>query len=385
MTDPLLFTPLALRGVTLRNRIAISPMCQYSAVEGMATDWHLVHLGKLAQGGAGIVFAEATAVEARGRITHGDLGIWDDAHVAPLRRVTDFMRGQGTVPAIQLAHAGRKASMQRPWHGNGPLDAADLARGDRPWATVAASAIPLDEGWIVPESLSVADIATMRRAWSDATRRAADAGFDIVEIHGAHGYLVHTFLSPLLNRRNDAYGGDREGRMRFALEIAETVRAAWPVDRPVFVRVSSVDGADGGWSIEDTVAYARALKERGVDVLDCSSGGLYGSATAGKNAPRGLGFQIPYAERVKREAGLATMAVGLILEPEQAEAVVRDGQADIVAIGREVLHNPNWPAHAAIALGAKGYGAAEWPVQYGWWLERRQRVLETIRRSAAAE
>ena len=385
MTEPFLFAPLTLRGLTVRNRIAISPMCQYSAIDGFAGDWHLVHLGKLAQGGAGVVFAEATAVDPRGRITHGDLGIWDDAQVPALRRIADFVRGQGAVPAIQLAHAGRKASMQRPWHGNGPLTSDDIARGDRPWPTMAASAIALDEGWIVPSEMTAADLAVMRRSWAEATHRAADAGFDIVEIHGAHGYLLHTFLSPLLNRRLDAYGGDREGRMRFPLEIVEVVRAAWPANRPVFVRVSSVDGVDGGWSIEDTVVYARALKERGIDVLDCSSGGLYGSATASRSMPRGFGFQVPYAGRVRRDVGLTTMAVGLILDPAQAEAVIQSGQADIVAIGREALHNPNWPAHTAIALGAKGYGASEWPVQYGWWLERRERVLEAIRQPVAVQ
>ena len=378
MSLPHLFRPLALRGVTARNRIALSPMCQYSAVDGMADDWHLVHLGKFAQGGCGIVFVEAAAVEARGRITHGDVGIWADAQVPPLARIAAFLAANGAVPAIQLAHAGRKASMQRPWQGNGPMTAADQAGGERAWPVVAASAEPLEPGWLVPDALDPAGLATVREAWRTATLRARDAGFGIVEVHSAHGYLLHSFLSPLANRRNDAYGGDLAGRMRFPLEVVETVRAAWPAGRPLFVRISSVDGIDGGWTIEDSVAYARELKARGVDVVDCSSGGLAGSATAGRNAPRGLGYQVPYAERVRAETGLMTMAVGLILDPAQAEAVLADGRADIVAIGRDLMNDPNWAVHAARALGLDGQGFAEWPRQYGWWLERRERVLERI-------
>jgi 2,4-dienoyl-CoA reductase-like NADH-dependent reductase (Old Yellow Enzyme family) len=382
MTSPLLFTPLSLRGVTLRNRIVVSPMCQYSAEGGVANDWHLVHLGKFAQGGAGAVFVEATAVEESGRITHGDVGIWGEQHIPPLRRIANFLKAQGAVPAIQLAHAGRKASMQRPWYGNGPLSAADRARGDEPWRIVAPSPLPLDEGWLTPAELTAAEIGELREAFRRAAERALSAGFEIVELHGAHGYLLHEFLSPLANRRSDAYGGDRAGRMRFPLEIAETVRAVWPDDRPVFVRVSSVDGVEGGWALDDTVAFARELKARGVDVVDCSSGGIAGSATASRNAPRGLGFQIPYAERVRREAGLKTMAVGLILEPQQAEAALRGNQADLVAVGREALWDPNWPLHAARTLGVEDEFAA-WPKQYGWWLERREKVLQTIRANAA--
>ncbi|BBK43297.1 NADH:flavin oxidoreductase / NADH oxidase [Allostella vacuolata] len=378
MTLPPLFTPIALRGVTARNRIALSPMCQYCATDGLADDWHLVHLGKFAQGGAGIVFVEATAVEARGRITYGDLGLWSDAHAGPLARIARFLAAHGALPAIQLAHAGRKASMQRPWQGNGALTEADQAGGERAWPVVAASAVPLDEGWLVPEALDAPGLATVRAAWRDATLRAAAAGFAVLEVHSAHGYLLHSFLSPLANRRNDAYGGDLAGRMRFPLEVVETVRAAWPADRPLFVRISSVDGLDGGWTLEDSVAYARELKARGVDVVDCSSGGLAGSATAGRAAPRGLGFQVPYAARIRADAGIATMAVGLILEPAQADAIVASGQADIVAIGRELMNQPNWPVHAARALGLPDRGFGEWPQQYGWWLERRERQLDRI-------
>lgn len=379
MTVPHLFRPLALRGLQARNRVALPPMCQYSAADGLAGDWHLVHLGKFAQGGFGIVFVEATAVEARGRITHGDLGIWSDAQVPALARIAGFLAANGAVPAIQLAHAGRKASMQRPWQGNGPMTAADQEGGERIWPVVAASAEPLEPGWLVPEALDPAGLATVREAWRTATLRAAEAGFGIAEVHSAHGYLLHSFLSPLSNRRNDAYGGDRGGRMRFPLEVVETVRAAWPADRPLFVRISAVDGIDGGWSLEDSVAYAHELKARGVDVVDCSSGGLAGSATAGRNAPRGLGFQVPYAERIRADVGIMTMAVGLVLDAAQAEAIVAAGQADIVAIGREAMNDPNWAVHAARALGLPDGGFAEWPQQYGWWLERRERVLERIR------
>lgn len=373
-TEPsLLFSPITLRKVTLRNRTVVPPMCQYSAADGLANDWHLVHLGKLACGGFGMVFSEAVAVAREGRITHGDLGIWSDAHIAPLRRVTDFMRAQGCVPAIQLAHAGRKASMQRPWHGNGPLDDSDRARGEDVWQVVAPSEIPVDEGWLKPHAMSLEDIATLRADWAAATHRALEAGFDVAEVHGAHGYLLHEFLSPLSNLRTDAYGGSFDNRVRLPLEIAASMREIWPADRPVFFRISSVDGVDGGWSIEDSVALARRLKDVGIDVVDCSSGGLLGSATAAR-VKRQPGFQVPYAARVRRDAGIATMAVGLILEGPQAEEILRNGEADLIAVGREALHDPNWPLHVQGALGIDN-DFADWPVQYGWWLDKRRRSL----------
>jgi 2,4-dienoyl-CoA reductase-like NADH-dependent reductase (Old Yellow Enzyme family) len=381
--NPLLFAPLQLRGVTLKNRIVISPMCQYSAKNGLANDWHLVHLGKFALGGAGLVFTEATAVEARGRITHGDLGIWSDHHVPPLQRITAFLKGHGAVPAMQLAHAGRKASMQRPWHGNGPLDDTDRRRGEDAWEVVAPSPEPMDAGWLVPHELTVAEIRQVQDAWVRAARRALVAGFEVIELHSAHGYLGHEFLSPLSNKRRDEYGGDLRGRMRFTLELAEAVRAAWPQDKPLFVRVSSVDGIDGGWSLDDTVALARELKALGVDVLDCSSGGLKGAATAAR-IKRSPGFQVPFSDRVRREVGMRTMTVGLILEAHQAEAILQAGQADLVAIGREALYDPNWPLHAEVALGVEGEYES-WPVQYGWWLEKRRHMFgyEPKRKDAA--
>jgi 2,4-dienoyl-CoA reductase-like NADH-dependent reductase (Old Yellow Enzyme family) len=379
--QPLLFTPLTLRGLTLKNRVVISPMCQYSAVEGMPNDWHLVHLGKLANGGAGLVFTEAAAVDRDGRITHGDLGIWSDVHIEPLKRIAAFIKGSGAVPAMQLAHAGRKASMQRPWHGNGPLDDSDRARGEDVWPVVAPSALPMDEGWLVPHELTLEEIGRLKEHWRAATRRALAAGIEVVEVHGAHGYLLHEFLSPISNKRTDAYGGDRTGRMRLPLEVAQIVRDIWPADYPVFFRVSSTDGIEGGWALDDTVALARELKAIGIDVIDCSSGGLAGSATAAK-VKRTLGFQVPFAERVRREADIPTMAVGLILEPHQAEQVLQSGQADLIAIGRQALFNPNWALHAQIAMGIDPDFAA-WPVQYGWWLTRRQRSLSQADADAA--
>jgi 2,4-dienoyl-CoA reductase-like NADH-dependent reductase (Old Yellow Enzyme family) len=371
--SPLLFSPLQLRGLSLKNRVVISPMCQYSARDGMPDDWHFVHLGKMATGGAGLVFTEAAAVVPEGRITHGDLGIWSDAHVPAYRRITDFIRSQNSVPAIQLAHAGRKASMQRPWHGNGPINDNDRARGENVWRTVAPSPIAMDNGWLVPHELSIADIKDLQEAWRKAALRSLEAGFEVIEMHSAHGYLSHSFLSPLSNTRTDAYGGDLKGRMRFTLELTEVLRAAWPKDKPLFVRVSSVDGLEGGWTLDDTVVLAKELAARGVDVLDCSSGGLLGSATAAR-IKRGPGFQVPFAERVKKETPLKTMAVGLILDGPQAEQILRDDQCDLIAIGRQSLYNPNWALHAQVALDAQGEYEA-WPQQYGWWLDKRQHIL----------
>jgi len=379
---PLLFTPTDLRGVRLKNRIVISPMCTYSAINGIVGDWHLVHQGKMAQGGAGLIFTEAAAVEMEGRITHGDAGIWSDEHIAGLARIVSFIKSQGAVAAIQLAHAGRKASMQRPWHGNGPLDASDLARGEDVWDVVAPSAIPLDAGWLKPHQLSVGEIRELQNNWRLAAGRALRAGYEVMELHSAHGYLGHEFLSPITNKRTDKYGGSLAGRMRFTLELAEVLRSAWPDDKPLFTRISSVDGIDGGWGIEDSIALARELKSRGVDVVDCSSGGLMGSATAAR-VKRGPGFQVPFAERIRRDANVKTMAVGLILDGHQAEHILQSEQADLIAIGREALHNPNWPLHAEAELGCQGHFDS-WPEQYGWWLEKRQQSMDRQQDKQAA-
>ena len=374
-----LFEPIELRGIRARNRIVVSPMCQYSAKDGHVTDWHLVHLGKFAQGGAGIVFVEATAVEERGRITHGDTGIWSDAHVEGLKRIAQFVKSQGAIPALQLAHAGRKASMARPWYGNATLTRADLERGEKPWTIVAPTETPLDAGWLKPSPLGKGDMGALLDAYRAATRRAREAGFEALELHGAHGYLLHTFLSPISNTRNDEYGGSLENRMRFPLEAVRAVRETWPQDKPLFVRVSSIDDVDGGWSLDDTLAFARELKKAGVDVVDCSSGGILGSATAATKTlvPRVPGFQLPFSERIRKEAGIKTMAVGLILTAQQAEEALAAGRADLIAIGREALYDPNWPLHAAQALGADAE-MARWPVQYGWWLSRREGLLRKL-------
>ncbi len=361
-----LFSPLTLRSLTLRNRVVIAPMCQYSADDGAATDWHVVHLGRFALGGAALVFAEATAVSRDGRITHGCTGIWDDKHIAPFARVTAFIKQHGAAPGLQLAHAGRKASRPRPWDGIPVLP----AEGSEPaWPTIGPSAVPFDN-WPAPAALDDAGLARLRDDWRAATRRALAAGFEVVEVHAAHGYLLHEFLSPLSNQRNDRYGGDLAGRMRFPLEIIRIVREAWPADKPVFVRVSAVDRVENGWTLDDTVAFAREIKALGVDVMDCSSGG---------NAPMNLfkfeaGYQVPFAERVRRETGLITMAVGLITDPHQAEDIVSQGQADLIAIAREALFDPNWPLHAARALNDEPEDMANWPQQTRGVLASRERM-----------
>ena len=383
MTTPLLFTPLPLRSVTTRNRVVIPPMCTYAAAEGLASDGHLVHLGNYALGGAGIVFVEATAVEPRGRITHGCLGLWTDAQASALARIAAFLKSRGAVPAIQLAHAGRKACVQRPWLGDGPLglaplDADDVERGDRPWEVIGPTEEPAVEGWLRPRAMDRGDIDAVIAAFAAGARRALAAGFDAVEIHGAHGYLIHSFLSPLSNTRDDAYGDGRLGRMRLALEITDAVRAVWPAEKPLFFRISAVDGLEGGWQLEDSVELARALAARGVDVVDCSSGGLHGSAVSAL-VPRSLGFQVPFAAAIRRQAAVATQAVGLIVDGPQAEAILQAGDADLIAVGREALLDPYWAHHAAQALGADP-SFARWPQPHGWYLARRARALARLGR-----
>lgn len=384
---PLLFSPITIRGVTARNRVAISPMCQYSADYGVATDWHRLHLPDFARGGAGIVFTEATAVEPIGRITHGDLGIWSDQHAAALKPIMAEIKRYGAVPGLQLAHAGRKASTQRPWEGNSALTKADAERGDAPWQVVGPTTEPLQPTWPQVHALGVQEIKKLCDAFADGARRALAAGFDIIEVHAAHGYLLHTFLSPLANRRNDAYGGDRNGRMRFMLEVVEAIRREWPSDKPLFVRLSAVDNHPDGWSLEDSVVLAREMKSRGVDVVDCSSGGFAGAPVwrlidqAGNMPPaqsqplpaRAPGFQVPLAARIKREAGVLTQTVGFITQAKQAEQILQDGDADLIAIGRAALYDPFWANHAAQELGtdAKYH---QWPEQYAWWLRNRRKA-----------
>lgn len=367
----LLFTPLEIRGVTLRNRIVVSPMAQYSSVDGFATDWHFAHYAKFAMGGAGMVFTEATKVERRGLGTIGDMGLWKDEHIAPLKRISAFLKEEGTVAAIQLNHAGRKAGTYRPWEGFGPLDRREPIEGEAHWPVIAPSAVEYLEGWPLPREMSKADIAAVQANWVQSAKRAVEAGFDVLEIHGAHGYLIHEFLSAVSNKRTDEYGGSLRNRMRFALEITEQVRRVWPHDKPLFFRVSAVD--EGGWAIEDTVALARELGVLGVDVIDCSASGIsIRSPTASRSALK-LGFQVPYAERVRKDADIMTMAVGLIVHAKQAEDILQRGQADLIAIGREALYDPFWPTHAAQALHADAQFKTL-PVQYGWWLDRRRKT-----------
>jgi 2,4-dienoyl-CoA reductase-like NADH-dependent reductase (Old Yellow Enzyme family) len=330
-------------------------------------------------GGAGIVFCEETSVEERGRKSYHCAGIYDNAHIAQYRRINEFIRSQGAVPAIQIGHSGRKGSGCAPWDGYRSLTADDAKHGEPPWATVSASAVPASATSIVPRALERAEITAVVAHWREAALRAADAGYDIIEVHAAHGYLIHQFLSPVTNQRDDAYGGDLAGRMRLCLEIVEAVRAAWPAGRPVFMRVSAVDGANSLWSVDDTVALVRAAKERGAAVVTTSSGGINGPGTA-TLVPRYPGYHLPYSERVKRDAGIKTIAVGLITEARHAEAILQQGQADLIALARELLWNPNWPVHAARELGVPGY-LDLLPRGYSWWLKRREEIREVTRKA----
>ncbi len=370
-----LFTDCALRGLSLCNRIVISPMCQYSAHDGYLDAWHKIHLGRFVMGGAGLIFTEATAVQKSGRITHGCPGLWEDGQIAAHSEITSFARTHGAASAIQLAHAGRKGGMQRPWYGNSFLKEEDHVRGDNPWTPLGPSPIPVDDGWPVPHEMTVQDIQALKDDFVAAARRAERAGYDVVEIHGAHGYLIHSFLSPISNHRKDAYGGNLQNRIRLALEITDSVRAVWPDHLPLFFRVSAVDGSADGWQIEDTVYLAKALKSLGVDVIDCSSGGIAGSATTGNSGLRQPGFQVPFAALVRESASISTMTVGLITHAKQAESILQENQADLIAIGREALANPNWPWHARQALNEKCQ-YHRWPEQSGWWLERRQQSCD---------
>lgn len=346
-----LFQELKIRDVTLRNRIAVSPMCQYSSTDGFATDWHLVHLGSRAVGGAGLILAEATAVLPEGRISPHDLGLWKDEQIAPLARITGFLREQQTVAGIQLAHAGRKGSVERPWEGTGWVPES---RGG--WKPVAPSAIAFDEKYATPSVLDEKGIHAIVQAFAEAARRSREAGFQLIEIHAAHGYLIHEFLSPLTNRRADAYGGSFDNRTRLAREVVTAVRRVWPENLPLFVRISATDWAEGGWDLEQSVELARQLGALGVDLLDCSSGGQI----AGAQMPVGPGYQVPFAQAIRQRAGILTGAVGLITSPEQAEAIVRDGQADVVLMAREFLRHPYWPLDAAREL----QHPLAWPAQY---------------------
>ena len=372
-----LFSPFTLRDVTFKNRVAVSPMSQYRAKEGRTNDWHLVHLGRFALGGAGLVYAEATAVEADGRRTHGDLGLWQDGQIEGLRPITEFLKREGAVPGIQLGHAGRKASERRPWHGETPVDDEDVEqRTEAPWPAIAPSPLPYADGWPLPIEMSEQDIQRVIGAFGEAARRADEAGFEIIEVYAAHGFLVHQFLSPIANQRDDRFGGSEENRRRFAVEVATSIRAHWPESRPLAFRLSATDWLDGGLEVEEVIETARALKAAGVDMIDCSTGGI-----GGKERPRRMtleqGFQVPFAARIRNEADIATMAVGFLWDADVCERALAEGKADMVALARELLDDPNWPLHAAATLDADE-GHAFWPIEAGWWLMKRDRLVQKL-------
>lgn len=347
-----LFSPITLRSIQLKNRIVVSPMCQYSSEDGFSTDWHLVHLGSRAVGGASLIITEATAISPEGRISPDDLGIWQDEHLAGLKRITTFIRENGAVAGIQLAHAGRKASHQRPWEGGSAI----FPNEQRGWQTVAPSAIPFQASGPAPTELTTNGIEKILTDFQAATLRALDAGFQVIEIHAAHGYLLHQFLSPLSNQRTDHYGGSFGNRIRLLMDVIDRVQTVWPDELPLFVRISATDWTEGGWTVDDSVALAAVLKDKGIDVVDCSTGGNVAHA----KIPVGPGYQVQFAERIRQETGIQTAAVGLITSAEQAEAILMNGQADLVVFARELLRNPYFPLQAAQALGDD----ITWPVQY---------------------
>ena len=354
-----LLSPLTIRGITLRNRIVVSPMCQYSSEDGLANDWHLVHLGSRAVGGAGLVFVEATAVTPEGRITPADMGIWDDKHIEPLARIARFIDSQHSVPAIQIAHAGRKASCAPPGQGGARLKAD---QGD--WTTLAPSAIPFNETDPAPKALSIQEIGDTVKAFEAAAKRAIAAGFKILEIHAAHGYLLHEFLSPLSNKRTDEYGGSFENRIRIVLEVTKAFRKVMPEHMPLFVRISCTDWVEGGWDLEQSIELAKKLKPLGVDLIDCSSGALVPQAVI----PVAKNYQVPFAAKIREEAQILTGAVGLIIESQQANEIITSGSADLSFLAREMLREPYWALKAEIALGQD----PSWAAQYGWAVKRRR-------------
>jgi 2,4-dienoyl-CoA reductase-like NADH-dependent reductase (Old Yellow Enzyme family) len=346
-----LFSAFNLRGLEFRNRAFVSPMCQYSSREGMPNDWHMVHLGSRATGGAGLVVVEATGVSPEGRISPGDSGLWSEEHARAFAPIVSFIKSQGARAGIQLAHAGRKASTDVPWRGGGPLSESEGG-----WQTLAPSAVPFGD-WPAPKALTRGDIEAVVEQFVYSTRLSLAAGFEVVELHMAHGYLMHEFLSPLSNRREDEFGGTLENRARFPLRVAEAVRGVWPDSLPLFARISATDWVEGGWNLEQSVELSRWLKERGVDLIDCSSGGL----VPGARIPVAPGYQVPFAATIRKEAAIATGAVGLITEPEQAEQIISTGQADAIFLARAMLRDPYWPLHAAKRLGVE----VPWPIQYG--------------------
>ena len=378
MGTPLLFQPIKIRDVTLKNKVVVAPMHQYAAVKGYPTDWHLMNAGRFAAGGAGLVFIESTKVERRGCGTAGDMGLWDDSYTEHFRRLADFIRSQNSVPAIQLGHSGRKARRFRPWEGGAPLTEEGAIKAGvydwDDWELVAPSAIGSSETEPIPRALSFGEIQKTIENWSEAARRANEAGFEVLEIHAAHGYLLHQFLSPKANLRTDEYGGSESKRMRLPLEIAEAVRANWPEDKPLFIRLSVED--DAGWGPDESVRFSKLVRAKGVDVIDCSSGGMRGSPVLSAG-PVGYGYQVPYAEKIRKETDLMSMAVGLIVHAEQAEEILQSGRADLIAIAREFLHNPNWALDAALKLGVEDAFKVT-PPAYDYWLEKRSSSVKDV-------
>lgn len=370
MKNSMLFSEFSLRQVTFKNRIVVSPMWQYSGKDGFASDWHMIHLGRFAAGGAALVMQEGTAIERRGCGTTGDLAIWDDKYIPGLQRLTKAIRDQGAVPGIQLMHCGRKARQRMPHEGRAALEHTDEIKDWDDWEVIAPSAIPLAEGYPVPRAMTVDDIRTVQQAWVDAARRAAAAGYDVLNVHGAHGYLIAQFLSSASNHRNDDYGGSFKNRVRFLLEVLEGIRSVWPDDKPIIVRLSVVDR---GWSLDESVELAQILKRMGVDMVDCTSGGLDASPVESVARPD-YGYQVPLATHIRQNVELPTMAVGLIVKAQQAEAIIREGSADLVALGREFLYNPNWPIDAAQKLGVDpDFSVA--PLLQQHWLRRRAHTV----------
>ena len=372
-----LFEPFRIRDVTLRNRICVSPMSQYRARDGIANDWHFAHLSRFALGGCAAVFTEATAVSREARRTHGDLGLWCDEQIAPLKRIAGFLKAEGSLPGIQLAHAGRKSSERRPWHGETPVNDEDIElRNEAPWQALAPTDEPYGPGWPAPVSMTDSDICKVIEDFGHAARRADHAGFELIEVYAAHGFLLHQFYSPLSNTRTDAWGGSFESRVRVVLEVASSIRANWPTGKPLVFRISATDRIDGGWEIGDSIQLAKALKLRGVDVIDCSSGGI-GGPHPPAHFPLDRAFQSDLSEAIRKEANIASMAVGFIWEAETANDVIKSGKADLVAIARELLNNPNWPLHAAAELSVD-QDYSFWDPAFGWWLNKRARVMRKL-------
>jgi 2,4-dienoyl-CoA reductase-like NADH-dependent reductase (Old Yellow Enzyme family) len=372
-----LFSPYTLRDIIFKNRIAVSPMSQYRAIDGYANDWHMVHLGRFAMGGAGLVYTEATAVEQDGRRTHGDLGLWRDDQVDHLSTIAAFLSNEGAVPGIQLSHAGRKASERRPWHGESPVNEDDIAlRNEAPWTAIAPSPVTYADGWPDPQTMSPSDIERVIKSFGEAARRANEAGFKVIEVYAAHGFLVHQFLSPIANQRSDEWGGSPEKRLRFAVEVAKSIRNKWPDEYPLIFRLSATDWLENGLEIEDIIHISKNLKVVGVDMIDCSTGGI-----SGRERPRrmtlGQGFQVPFAQQIKKEANIPSMAVGMLWDANVCERIIANGEADMIAMARELLEDPNWPLHAANKLSAD-QDHNMWPEESGWWLMKRNRLLSKL-------